>query len=117
MPILTTQSASRSCASRLAIWSRLSSGLSGAVTFTVIASSTGYIKTIDIADTAVKYLLLSEKIREILKSIEDKQIDNGIGIYGKGYLKDYEVTLEDQRIAWSMANDKHLLTDLQRKIK
>ncbi|WP_194850708.1 hypothetical protein [Nonlabens antarcticus] len=76
-----------------------------------------YIKTIDIADTAVKYLLLSEKIREILKSIEDDQIDNGIGIYGKGFLKDYEVTLEDQRIAWSMANDKHLLTDLQRKIK
>jgi len=77
----------------------------------------GYIKTIDIADTAVKYLLLSEKIRKILKSIEDEQIENGIGIYGKGYLKDYEVTLEDQRIAWSMANDKHLLKDLQRKIK
>lgn len=76
-----------------------------------------YIKTIDIADTAVKYLLLSEKIRKILKSIEDEQIENGIGIYGKGYLKDYEVTLEDQRIAWSMANDKHLLKDLQRKIE
>lgn len=76
-----------------------------------------YIKTQDIAETAVNYLLLSEKIREILKSVEEKQIENQIGIYGKGYLKDYEVTLEHQKIAWSMANDKHLLNDLQRKIK
>ena len=76
-----------------------------------------YIKTIDIAETAVNYLLLSDKIREILKSIEEKQIENQCGIYGKGYLKDYEVTLEHQRIAWSMANDKHLLKDLQRKIQ
>jgi hypothetical protein len=76
-----------------------------------------YIKTIDIADTAVEYLLLSEKICEILTSIEEKQIKSGIGIYGNGYTKDYEVTLEDQRIAWAMANDKHLIKDLQRKIK
>ena len=48
-----------------------------------------YIKTQDIAETAVNYLLLSEKIREILKSVEEKQIENQIGIYGKGYLKDY----------------------------
>ncbi|QXP70647.1 hypothetical protein H0I29_00630 [Polaribacter sp. R2A056_3_33] len=76
-----------------------------------------YIKTIDIAESAVSYLFLCEKIREILKSIEEEQIDNEIGIYGKGYLKNYEVTLEDQRIAWSMANDKHLLKYLQRKIE
>jgi hypothetical protein len=76
-----------------------------------------YIKTIDIAETAVKYLLISEEIREILKIIEEKQIESGIGIYGKGYLKDYEIRLEDQRIAWSMANDKHLIKDLQRKIE
>jgi hypothetical protein len=76
-----------------------------------------YIKTIDIAETAAKYLLISEEIRGLLKLIEEKQIESGIGIYGKGYLKDYEITLEDQRIAWSMANDKHLIKDLQRKIE
>ncbi|SNZ01228.1 hypothetical protein [Flagellimonas pacifica] len=76
-----------------------------------------YIKTNDIAETALKYLLLSEKIRVILKSIEDDQIKAEIGIYGTGYLRNPEITIEEQRIFFAMANDKHLINHLQRKIK
>ena len=76
-----------------------------------------YIKTIDIAETALKYLLLSEKIRVILKSIEDEQIEAKIGIYGTGYLRDPEITHEEWRIFFAMANDKHLIDYLQRKIE
>lgn len=76
-----------------------------------------HLKTADIADISVKYFFLSEKINQILKTIEEDQIEQGIGIYGNGYTKDYEPTENDQKIAFSMANDKHLLKDFQRKIK
>lgn len=75
-----------------------------------------HIKTVDIADISMKYFFLSEKINLILKLIEDEQIEKGVGIYGIGYTKDYEPTEADQKIAFSMANDKHLLKRFQRKI-
>lgn len=75
-----------------------------------------HLRTLDIADASVQYLLLSEKINRVLKSIEEEQIETGIGIYGKGFNKNYQPTLLDQKIAFSMANDKHLLKKFQRKI-
>ncbi len=76
-----------------------------------------HLKTADIADISIKYLIISENINQILKSIEDEQIEQGIGVYGNGYKKDYEPTDDDQKIAFSMANDKHMLKEFQRKIK
>jgi len=76
-----------------------------------------YLKTADIAEATVEYILISEEIRMILKSIEEEQIDEQIGIYGKGYIKDYEFTMEEQRIAFAMANDKHLMNEFYRKIE
>jgi hypothetical protein len=76
-----------------------------------------HLKTANIADISVKYISLSEKINPILKSIENEQIEIGIGIYGKGYTKDYDFSIEDQKIVFSMANDKHLLNEFQRKIE
>lgn len=76
-----------------------------------------HLKTIDIADLSVKYIFLCEKINAILKEIEDDQIEQGIGIYGNGYTKDYQLTENDQKIAFSMANDKHLMKEFIRDIK
>ncbi|SDS21956.1 hypothetical protein SAMN05192545_0993 [Maribacter dokdonensis] len=76
-----------------------------------------HLKTVDIADISVKYFFLSERINAVLKEIEDIQIEQGIGIYGNGYTKDYEPTENDQKIAFSMVNDKHLMKEFKRKIK
>jgi len=76
-----------------------------------------YLKTADIAEATVDYIYLSEEIRMILKTLEEEQIDEQIGIYGKGYIKDYEFTMEEQRIAFAMANDKHLMNEFYRKIE
>lgn len=75
-----------------------------------------YLKTIDIAKAAIKYIYISEEVRLILKSLEEKQMINKIGIYGKGYIRDFEFTMEEQRIAFAMANDKHLMNEFYRKI-
>jgi len=76
-----------------------------------------YLRTIDIADAALKYVFISEEIRLILESLEERQIDEKIGIYGKGFIKNYDFTMEDQRIAFAMANDKHLMKEFYRKIE
>jgi len=76
-----------------------------------------HLKTSDIADTSVKYLILSEKIKSVLKSIEEEQMEGNIGIYGRGFEKDYEPTKSDQKIAFAMANDKHLMKEFQRRIE
>ncbi len=76
-----------------------------------------HLKTVDIANISIKYFFLSERINTILKEIEDDQIEQGIGIYGKGNAKDYEPTENDQKIVFSMTNDKHSLKEFERKIK
>lgn len=75
-----------------------------------------YLKTRDIKEIALDYYFLSEKIRLIIKSIEEEQMDRKIGIYGEGYEKDYKFTRDDQQVMFSLANDKHLLEEFQRKI-
>lgn len=76
-----------------------------------------YLKTVDIVEATINYIIISEEIRMILKSLEDEQINKQIGIYGKGFIKDYEFTMEDQQIAFAMANDKHMMDEFYRKIE
>lgn len=75
-----------------------------------------FLKTRDIAKIASDYTLLNEKIRLILRTYEEKQFGTGFGIYGRGFNKEDEFDETDYRRAYSMANDKHLLTKLKRKI-
>lgn len=75
-----------------------------------------FLKTRDIVNLAYEYSILNEKIRLILKSYEEMQYGKGFGIYGKGYSKDDEFDETDYRWAYSMANDKHLIEKLKRKI-
>jgi len=75
-----------------------------------------FIKTRDIVKIAYDYTILNEEIRLILESYEEKQFGTGIGIYGNGFTKDYEFDETDYRRAYSMANDKHLLEKLKRKL-
>ncbi len=76
-----------------------------------------YLKTKDIFRIAVQYLKLNEKIRLILKSYEEMQFGKGFGVYGKGdYQKNIKLDETDYRIAYSWANDKHLLKKFKREL-
>lgn len=75
-----------------------------------------FLKTRDIVNLAYEYSILNEKIKLILKSYEEMQYGKGFGIYGKGYSKDDEFDETDYRWAYSMANDKHLIEKLERKM-
>lgn len=75
-----------------------------------------FLKTRDIAKIAYDYTMLNEKIKLILRTYEEKQFGTGFGIYGRGYSKEDEFDETEYRRAYSMANDKHLLTKLKRKI-
>ncbi len=75
-----------------------------------------YLKTREIIDTAYQYLILKEKIRLVLASCEKEQFGTGFGIYGIGYSEDYRICDADYKRLHSMANDKHLVEKLRRKI-
>lgn len=74
------------------------------------------LSTRDIAKIAIEYSILNEKIRLLLASYEEKQYGKGFGIYGRGYSKDVEFDGNDFRRAYAMANDKHLIKKMKRKI-
>ncbi|MCD0474041.1 hypothetical protein LPB87_06495 [Flavobacterium sp. EDS] len=74
------------------------------------------LKTRDIGELSIEYVLICEEIRLILASIEDNQFDKQIGIYG-GKRNPKEVhSKESINFLHSQVNDKHLVTSLQRKI-
>lgn len=75
-----------------------------------------FLKTRDIAKIAYEYSILNKKIRLILKSYEEMQFGKGFGVYGIGYSRRNEYDETDYRRAYSMANDKHLIEKLKRKI-
>ena len=66
------------------------------------------IRTNDVIKLADDYNSVLEWITVKLKSIEDEQIDAGVGLYSVGYSKDYVPTNEDRSIVISMAMDKHV---------
>jgi len=75
-----------------------------------------FLKTRDIVKIAYTYSILNEKIRLILKSYEEMQCGKGFGIYGSGYSRQDELGEIEYKLAYSMANDKHLIENLKRKI-
>lgn len=70
-------------------------------------------KTRDLSEIAVEYLELSEVICDILKKVEDEQIERNIGYYGS-LKRDYSQS--DIRILHAKVNDKHLTKEFHRKI-
>lgn len=74
------------------------------------------IKTKDLAQIAMDYIETSEKIRLILRDLENKQSEQEFGVYGKKFRKS---NISDSGIMKRMhaaVNDKHLLKRLERKI-
>jgi uncharacterized protein YutE (UPF0331/DUF86 family) len=75
------------------------------------------LKTRDIIKIAHDYILLSEKVRLILEKYEDMQFGQGFGIYGTGFTREKTFDKIEYQRAYSMANDKHLIKKLKRKLQ
>jgi hypothetical protein len=75
-----------------------------------------FLKTRDIVKLVYEYSIVNEKIRLILKSYEEIQFGKGFGIYGIGYCKEDIFDEPEYRRVFSMANDKHLIKKMKRKI-
>lgn len=76
------------------------------------------IKTIDLYNLVYQFELVCETVRESLRIIEDIQVENGIGIYGKSENID-KVSPEQFKnyieILHSQINDKHFIEDFYRR--
>lgn len=72
------------------------------------------IKTRDMVPVVSRYLKTLEKVRLILREIENSQMGKGFGIYGRGFTREDNLNEVDIRRAYSWANDKHLLGKYKR---
>ncbi len=73
-------------------------------------------KTIDIYKIVLDYEITCEIVRNNLKSVEDLQFKEGIGIHGNGKDPEAEPSDKDISILYSQINDKHLTEEFFRDI-
>jgi hypothetical protein len=74
------------------------------------------LKTRDIIEISGDYLVIHEKVRLILKGLEQQQAGMGFGIYGQGLKSIDDIDEVDKRRLYAFANDKHLYDKLKRKL-
>jgi hypothetical protein len=74
------------------------------------------IRTRDLYTIAMDYETQCEKVRLITRALEEKQFNEKIGIYGSGLHPHRKPTIEYIQVLHSQVNDKHLITNLNRKI-
>lgn len=74
------------------------------------------IKTRDLPGIALRYVDACEKVRLILRDLENKQKDCQYGVYGKKFMKFSEYDDEVIKRLFSDINDKHLIRKFARKV-
>lgn len=75
------------------------------------------LKTNEFIQIAYKYELICEKIRLILRELEQEQFQEGIGIHGTSHNPHGDISEGILSFYHSQINDKHLLKELERNIK
>lgn len=73
-------------------------------------------KTVYLYEIVYEYETVCETVRQNLKSVEDLQFSEGIGIHGNGRNPNEEPTQENVNMLYSQVNDKHLIKGLFRDI-
>lgn len=73
-------------------------------------------KTRELLEIGYKYENICEEVRLILRDIEDLQFEEKIGIYGNGQHPHEEPNEDAMKFLHSQVNDKHLMTEFERKI-
>lgn len=74
------------------------------------------IKTRDLPRVALRYVEACEKVRLILRDLENKQKDCQYGVYGKKFMKFSEPDDEAIKRLFADVNDKHLIRKFARKV-
>lgn len=74
------------------------------------------IKTRDLPSIALRYVEECEKVRLILRDLENKQKDCQYGVYGKKFMKFSEPDDEAIKRLFADVNDKHLIRKFARKV-
>lgn len=74
------------------------------------------IKTRDLPGIALRYVEVCEKVRLILRDLENKQKDCQYGVYGKKFMKFSEPDNEAIKRLFADVNDKHLIRKFARKV-
>jgi|SRR5690554_2986595 len=74
------------------------------------------IKTRDLPRIALRYVEACEKVRLILRDLENKQKDCQHGVYGKNFMKFSEPDDEAIKRLFADVNDKHLVRKFARKV-
>jgi hypothetical protein len=74
------------------------------------------IKTKDLQDIATAYDAVAEKIRMIMKDLEDTQRNMKIGICKDSADPEEEIDKDELRFLYANVNDKHLLNKFQREV-
>lgn len=74
------------------------------------------IKTRDLPGIALRYVEACEKVRLILRDIENKQKDCQYGVYGKKFMKFSKPDDEAIKRLFADVNDKHLIRKFARKV-
>lgn len=74
------------------------------------------IKTRDLPSIALRYVEASEKVRLILRDLENKQKAGRYGVYGKKFMKFSEPDDEAIKRLFADVNDKHLISKFARKV-
>lgn len=74
------------------------------------------IKTRDLPGIALRYVDACEKVRLILRELENKQKDCQYGVYGKKFMKFSEPDGEAIKRLFADVNDKHLIRKFARKV-
>ncbi|GED22958.1 hypothetical protein [Halomonas halmophila] len=74
------------------------------------------IKTRDLPGIALRYVEACEKVRLILRDLENKQKDCQYGVYGKKFMKFSEPDDEAIKRLFADVNDKHLIRKFARKV-
>lgn len=75
-----------------------------------------YLKTRDIIKISHDYLVIHEKVRLILKGLEQQQAGMGFGIYSQGLKSIDDIDEDDRKRSHAFTNDKHLYDKLKRKL-
>lgn len=74
------------------------------------------IKTRDLPSIALRYVEASEKVRLILRDLENEQKDGQYGVYGKKFMKFSEPDDEAIKRLFADVNDKHLIRKFAREV-
>jgi hypothetical protein len=74
------------------------------------------LRTRDLLMIAIRYETICEKVNSILRDIEVRQIESGIGTYGNSAIIETDYSEDALNFLYAQVNDKHLIEQFEREV-